>query len=260
MQGDSIDVRMHWIKILQIYGWLITIVYKRVSTTGKSLHKVQPSMCKRLFSNENWCNQLRIFSLCEAGSLSELQLNSNLMTQDDTHNQIHRLRHSAFIYSFLFLYIILFHLSSTSMPPPKSRSKEPGSPTKKRAAKWNTAETEALITFFRGEYTRVGGISFKDASFISAANHIQHLHTDGPIKTAAHCRTKWTAVRFFSYRWQADNGSSNPFSPSWRRNSTQQNVSLQAQVPVLVSIRKLAVVRPPCQSRVLSTILRPVTR
>lgn len=127
--------------------------------------------------------------------MSELQLNSNLiMSQAIDNNQIHRLRHSAFIFSFFSLYLILFQLSnSTSMPP---KSKEPGSPTKKPTAKWNTAETDALISFLRSESTRIGSTSYKEASFTAAADHIRHLHTDGAVKTAAHCRTKWSSVSF----------------------------------------------------------------
>ena len=78
--------------------------------------------------------------------------------------------------------------------PPKSSGKEPGSPTKKTNAKWNTAETEALISFLHREADRIGGTSFKEASFTAAAVHIKDLHTDGAIKTAAHCRTKWSSV------------------------------------------------------------------
>jgi hypothetical protein len=126
------------------------------------------------------------------------------MSQDNDNNQIHRLRHSAFILSFLCLYLVLFHLS---MPP---KSKEPGSPTKKPAAKWNPAETEALIAFLRGESDRMGSTSFKEVSYTTAANNIKHLHTDGPVKTAAHCRTKWTTVSFLI----TDSSFSNPFSSS----------------------------------------------
>src|ERR1700678_2278670 len=108
-----------------------------------------------------------------------------IMSQVNDNNQIHRLRHSAFIYSFACLYIILFHLSTTTSMPPKS-------PTKKSTAKWNIPETEALISFLRSESTRIGGTSFKEGSFTAAADRIKHLHTDGAIKTAAHCRTKWS--------------------------------------------------------------------
>lgn len=114
------------------------------------------------------------------------------MNQDIDKNRIHRLRHSAFVYSFFCLYLILFQLS---MPP---KSKEPGSP-KKPTAKWNSAETESLITFLHGEADRNGTTSFKESSFTAAANHIKHLHTDGPVKTAAHCRTKWATQAVSSY-------------------------------------------------------------
>src|ERR1700678_2223103 len=65
-----------------------------------------------------------------------------IMSQVNDNNQIHQLRHSAFIYSFVCLYIILFHLSTTTSMPPKS-------PTKKSTEKWNIPETEALISFLR---------------------------------------------------------------------------------------------------------------
>jgi len=127
--------------------------------------------------------------------MSEFELNFNLMNQDDDNNRIriHRLRHFAFLYSFLFLYIILVHIS---MPP---KSKGPGSPTKKIAAKWNTQETEALISFLHSETDRLGNTSFKDTTFTAAANHIKDFHTDGPIKTAAHCKTKWQGVSDIFY-------------------------------------------------------------
>jgi hypothetical protein len=77
------------------------------------------------------------------------------------------------------------------MPP---KHKGPTSPSKKATAKWNNQETEALISFLRGEADQIGGTSFKEASFTAAAGHISHLHSDGAIKMAAHCKTKWTSV------------------------------------------------------------------
>ena len=77
------------------------------------------------------------------------------------------------------------------MPP---KSKEPVSPSKKLNAKWNTRETEALISFLRSEADRLGGTSFKEPSFTAAANHIKELHTEGAVKTAAHCKTKWSSI------------------------------------------------------------------
>ena len=77
------------------------------------------------------------------------------------------------------------------MPP---KSKEPVSPLKKLNAKWNTQETEALISFLRSEADHLGGTSFKESSFTVAANHIKELHTEGAVKMAAHCKTKWSSV------------------------------------------------------------------
>ena len=79
--------------------------------------------------------------------------------------------------------------------PPKSKDHD-GSPTKKTNAKWNNQETEALISFLHNESDRIGGTSFKEASFTAAATHIRELHTEGAVKTAAHCRTKWSSVSF----------------------------------------------------------------
>ena len=79
------------------------------------------------------------------------------------------------------------------MPP---KSKEHGSPVKKTNTKWNNQETEALISFLRDESDHIGGTSFKEASFAAAATHIRALHTEGAIKTAAHCRGKWSSVSF----------------------------------------------------------------
>ena len=75
-------------------------------------------------------------------------------------------------------------------------SMPPKSPTKKTTAKWNTAEIEALISFLQSESAQMGSTSFKEGSFTAAADHIKLLHTDGAIKMAAHCRTKWTNVSF----------------------------------------------------------------
>ena len=72
------------------------------------------------------------------------------------------------------------------MPP---KSKEPGSPSKKLNAKWNTLVTEALILFLCGEADFLGGTSFKEVSFTAAASHIKNLHTEGAVKTAGHCKT-----------------------------------------------------------------------
>jgi hypothetical protein len=110
------------------------------------------------------------------------------MSRVNDNNQIQRLRHSAFVYSFVCLYLVLFQLTMPSKP------KEPGSPSKKATAKWNNAETEALISFLRSESDRIGATSFKEVTFTNAANHIKSHHTDGPVKTAVHCRTKWTSV------------------------------------------------------------------
>ena len=121
-------------------------------------------------------------------------------SQDDgSDNNQNRLRHLAIIYSFISLYLLLFQFS---MPP---KSKEPGSPSKKPTAKWNVEETQALITFLRSESDRIGGTSFKEASFTAAADHIKDLHTEGAIKTAAHCRTKWTSVSFLTVINHDDN-------------------------------------------------------
>ena len=133
-----------------------------------------------------------------------------LMNQDNDNNQIHRLRHSAFTYSFFCLYVVLLHLS---MPP---KSKAPGSPTKKSIAKWNNAETKALILFLKSESDNMGTSSFKEASFTAAANHIKELHTDGPTKTALHCKNKWTSVGFLL---SVITDRSNFFSSSWSRSS-----------------------------------------
>ena len=75
----------------------------------------------------------------------------------------------------------------------------PKSPSKKATAKWNIAETEALISFLQSESSWIGGTSFKEGSFTAAADHIRDLHTDGAIKTAAHCRMKWTSVSLSYY-------------------------------------------------------------
>ena len=110
------------------------------------------------------------------------------MSQDNDNNQIHHLRRLAFVYSLICVYLILFQIS---MPP---KPKEHGSPTKKTNARWNIQETEALISFLRKESDRIGGTSFKEASFTAAATHIKDLHTEGVIKTASHCRSKWSSV------------------------------------------------------------------
>ena len=81
--------------------------------------------------------------------------------------------------------------------PPKSKANASGSPTKKPNAKWNIKETEALISFLQNEASRIGGTSFKDASFTAAAIHIKDLCSDGPAKTASHCKTKWMGVSAF---------------------------------------------------------------
>ena len=77
------------------------------------------------------------------------------------------------------------------MPP---KSKEPVSPLKKLNAKWNTWETEVLISFLHSEADCLGGTSFKEVSFTVAANHIKELHTEGAVKMAVHCKTKWSSI------------------------------------------------------------------
>ena len=53
---------------------------------------------------------------------------------------------------------------------------------------------EALILFLCGEADHLGGTSFEEASFTAAASHIKNFHTEGAVKTAAHCKTKWLSV------------------------------------------------------------------
>ena len=112
------------------------------------------------------------------------------MSQSNDNNQIHHLRQSAFIQSFIYLHLLLFHLS---MPP---KSKEPSSPSKKLNAKWSTLETEALILFLCGEAHCLRGTSFKEASLTAAASHIRNLYTEGAVKMTAHCKTKWLSVHY----------------------------------------------------------------
>ena len=77
------------------------------------------------------------------------------------------------------------------MPP---KSKEPVSPLKKLNVKWNTQETEVLISFLRSKADCLGGTSFKESSFTAAANHIKELHTEGAVKMAVHCKKKWSSI------------------------------------------------------------------
>ena len=121
--------------------------------------------------------------------MSEFQTLTLLMSQLNNNNQICQLQHSAFIHSFVCLYVILFYLSTTTTMPPKS-------PSKKATAKWNIAKTEALIPFLQSKSSWIEGTSFKEGSFTAAADHIKDLHTDGAIKMAAYCRTKWSSVSF----------------------------------------------------------------
>ena len=128
----------------------------------------------------------------ETARSSELELplnfNSFEMSGYDN-NHINRLRHLAFIYSFLSVYLLFFY---SYLCPKETR--DLALRRKKTTAKWNNQEIESLISFLHHEADRIGGTSFKEASYTAAATHISSLHSDGAIKTAAHCRTKWTSV------------------------------------------------------------------
>lgn len=77
------------------------------------------------------------------GVPTELQL-SKMSQQDSDNNWIHRLRQSAYLYSFLCLYIILCSLSM----PPRSKAQAPGSPTKSRRQNGTILRQRHLSHFF----------------------------------------------------------------------------------------------------------------
>ena len=66
---------------------------------------------------------------------------------------------------------------------------------KKENANWNDNKTLVLITFFEEAMKTSGSANFKMATFNTAAIHVGHLHTSGPIKTGTHAKSKWDQVR-----------------------------------------------------------------
>ena len=63
-------------------------------------------------------------------------------------------------------------------------------------ASWNDNETQALIDYLWEHRAECGdGGSFKDVAFNAIPNHIAHLLTLGPVKTAKQCKTKYNGVR-----------------------------------------------------------------
>lgn len=65
-------------------------------------------------------------------------------------------------------------------------------------AVWNNDEAMALINYLCEHKAEGGGNGgFKDVSFNGAAECIATHWTSGPVKTAKHCKTKWTSVCIF---------------------------------------------------------------
>ena len=62
-------------------------------------------------------------------------------------------------------------------------------------AVWSDLETRELVTFLYEKQSEGDGAgNFKQGAYTAAADHIaQHL-SQGPVKTGAMCKTKWTSV------------------------------------------------------------------
>jgi hypothetical protein len=62
-------------------------------------------------------------------------------------------------------------------------------------ASWNDEETQALVDYLWEHRAESGdGGSFKDVVFNAIPDHIAHLLTSGPAKTAKQCKTKYNGV------------------------------------------------------------------
>lgn len=60
---------------------------------------------------------------------------------------------------------------------------------------WNDKETLAFVEYLcENMDKRTEGMNFREPVFNGAPNHIAHLLTSGPAKTAKHCRTKFNTV------------------------------------------------------------------
>ena len=72
------------------------------------------------------------------------------------------------------------------------------SPMAQDKAKWNDAETTALVDYLWERRAECGeGGSFKDPAYNAAADKIAPEWSAGPVKTGKHCRTKWGAVSIY---------------------------------------------------------------
>ena len=83
---------------------------------------------------------------------------------------------------------------STQVAPLGSKSKF------KEKAIWTKEETNALVDYLYQQSSQAGdGANFKTATFTAVANFIHPLLQQGPVKTAAMCKTKWSSVRILYY-------------------------------------------------------------
>ena len=65
-------------------------------------------------------------------------------------------------------------------------------------ASWNDKETLAFVEYLcKNVDKRAEGMTFRETGFNGAPDHIAHLLTLGPAKTAKHCKTKFNTVSTF---------------------------------------------------------------
>lgn len=63
---------------------------------------------------------------------------------------------------------------------------------------WNDKETLAFVEYLcENVDKRAEGMTFRETVFNGAPDHIAHLLTSGPAKTAKHCKTKFNTVSTF---------------------------------------------------------------
>jgi len=69
----------------------------------------------------------------------------------------------------------------------------------KGKAFWNDNEVDAYLDYLITQRSRIAGTNFKEVTYNEAAGKIANHRTHGPVKTKAHCRTKWGSVCYRSH-------------------------------------------------------------
>ncbi|KAJ8583178.1 hypothetical protein M405DRAFT_721869, partial [Rhizopogon salebrosus TDB-379] len=64
-----------------------------------------------------------------------------------------------------------------------------------RKTHWSDAEVDVLLDFLIKNRSKLGGTTFKEATYNDAAKEIASLKIQGSVKTGAQCKNKWNSLK-----------------------------------------------------------------